>query len=325
MYALSDVLEVLPLVRLAQALQAKQLVICASQRSSTNCSPVWRKTVGECYHPLADKSVQWGDGEEGPGDTLNCEESHSEYSWFDCVVTNTLRQERRCWQADDHMNIFLAQGWMWWQSYVSGIWQYASLCLPIHTPSVSCSQCRNYSFKYWTLPPSRYSPISCTLPHPQLLLSVCLKLSRRRDLHHMLARRHWYACARILTCTHTHTHTCTHTHTHTHTHTQTHTHTHTLIHACMHVCRHTYTHTHSHKCIRTGVALAFFKMLAAYAHLTKKCIRAVKICVSVYYKSNYHLGQKNEEREIQARVQTYSLNQSFPAIPAFVELDSRNH
>ena len=40
-----------------------------------------------------------------------------------------------------------------------------------------------------------------------------------------------------------------------------------------------------------GVALAFFKMRAAYAHLTKKCVRAANICISVYYRSNYHLGQ----------------------------------
>ena len=59
-----------------------------------------------------------------------------------------------------------------------------------------------------------------------------------------------------------------------------------------------------------------FQMHVAYAHLTK-------ICVSVYY--NYHLGQKHEQQQIQARVQTYSLNQSFPAIAAFVELNSSNY
>ena len=75
-----------------------------------------------------------------------------------------------------------------------------------------------------------------------------------------------------------------------------------------------------------GVALAFFKMRAAYAHLTKKCVRATKICVSVYYRSNYHLGQKHEQQQqIHAFVQTYSLNQSFPVIAAFVGLDSSNY
>ena len=72
-----------------------------------------------------------------------------------------------------------------------------------------------------------------------------------------------------------------------------------------------------------GVMLAFFKMRPAYAHLTKKCVRAAKMCVSVYYRSNYHLGQKHEQQQqIQARVQTYSLNPSFPAIAPFVELNS---
>ena len=77
----------------------------------------------------------------------------------------------------------------------------------------------------------------------------------------------------------------------------------------------------------SGVALAFFKMRAAYAHLTKKCVRAAKICVSVYYRSNYHLAQKHQQQQqqIQARVQTYSLNQSFPAIAAFVVLDSSSY
>ena len=75
-----------------------------------------------------------------------------------------------------------------------------------------------------------------------------------------------------------------------------------------------------------GVALAFVKMRAAYAHLTKKSARAAKICVSEHYRSNYHFGQKHEQQQqIQARVQTYSLNQSFPAIAAFVELDSSNY
>ena len=61
-----------------------------------------------------------------------------------------------------------------------------------------------------------------------------------------------------------------------------------------------------------GVALAFFKMRAAYAHLTKKCVRAAKICVSVYYRSNYYLGQKHEQQQqIQVRVQTYSLTSHF--------------
>ena len=85
-------------------------------------------------------------------------------------------------------------------------------------------------------------------------------------------------------------------------------------------------HGWSHYCWgapRPGVLLAFFKMCAAYAHLTQKCVRAAKICVSVYYRSNYHLGQKHEQ-QIQARVQTYSLNQSFPAIAAF-ELNSSNY
>ena len=71
---------------------------------------------------------------------------------------------------------------------------------------------------------------------------------------------------------------------------------------------------------------SIFKMRAAYAHLTKKCVRAAKICVSVNYRSNYHLGQKPEQQQqIQARVQTYSLNQSFSVIAAFVELDSSNY
>ena len=78
--------------------------------------------------------------------------------------------------------------------------------------------------------------------------------------------------------------------------------------------------------LQAGVALAFFKMRAAYAHLTKKCVRAAKICVSVCLRSNYHLRQKHEQQQqIQAHVQTYSLNQSFPAIAAFVELDSSNY
>ena len=78
--------------------------------------------------------------------------------------------------------------------------------------------------------------------------------------------------------------------------------------------------------VTAGDALAFFKMHAAYAHLTKKCVRAAKMCVSVYYRSNYHLGQKHEQQQqIQARVQTYSLNQLFPAIAALVELDSSSY
>ena len=69
-----------------------------------------------------------------------------------------------------------------------------------------------------------------------------------------------------------------------------------------------------------GLELAFFKMRAAYAHLTKKCVRAAEICVSVYYRSKHE-----QQQQIQACVQTYSLDQSFPVIAAFVELDSSNY